>query len=327
MAAANSSKVYFIGGSDGTNYKDTVWEYTPNDTSWMVKTSLPVTLSWAKTAVYQDSLIYVLGGSDGTNPVSTVYLYNTIDNTWRICTPMPGAAYGGVAGIVKNKLVWTSGANSISTLTATYVGTINEIDHSNISWSTGIDIPTPVFKTDGGSWGPDEIIVATGTNELNWSPINPNPCYAYNPETYTWRQLPFKTTPTLGGYTASFLFSSTPSTQTWKIVSASGYDGIDVVGSAITEIYTEVFSVVGITNNIISKFSIYPNPAKNILNVVSDKIINNIKIYNIFGKLVYNENIKDFKTEINTSLYSNGMYLMQIETKDGISVQKFNVTK
>ena len=318
MGAGTSTKVYMIGGSNGSAYQSTIWELTPPGTTWVVKTPLPALLGWADAVSYQDSLIYIMGGNNGTTAQSTVYLYNNVNNTVRVCTPMPGTVFGGAAGITGNTLVYATGVNSVIQAT-TYKGVIDAANHALITWTTGLDMPATYFRTDGGSWGPNEIIVANGSGSTAWTPAAPQPAYVYNPTTNVWRALPAKTTPTLGAYVATF--GVTP--LQWKLVAASGYTG--AACTTATEILAETF--IGITTNSVAQFTIYPNPVSDMLNIASDKVINNVKVYNVSGQLIYNNVVKNVKTEINTSTFANGMYLLQIESTDGISVQKFNVAK
>jgi len=72
-------------------------------------------------------------------------------------------------------------------------------------------------------------------------------------------------------------------------------------------------------NNTVMPFIVYPNPANNEITLkfdVSGKTDVNIRIYNIVGETVYNENQKyntgTFKKQIDLSRYSNGMYLIQV---------------
>lgn len=70
----------------------------------------------------------------------------------------------------------------------------------------------------------------------------------------------------------------------------------------------------------INKFSIFPNPAKDIIR------ISNIKnftygIYNLVGEQIVSKN--NVEEEINISSLSNGMYIIKIENEGKISIQKF----
>lgn len=68
------------------------------------------------------------------------------------------------------------------------------------------------------------------------------------------------------------------------------------------------------------KFSIYPNPVRNFFNVLTDKAIFNIEIFDMMGKLIlsgtYNKN-----QLIDVNHLSNGVYIVRINN------EKFKITK
>jgi hypothetical protein len=61
---------------------------------------------------------------------------------------------------------------------------------------------------------------------------------------------------------------------------------------------------------------IYPNPTKNIINIQTDKLINQIQICSVIGKLIYLGNEK----QIDISNLNNGVYFINITFKDGSKV-------
>ena len=92
----------------------------------------------------------------------------------------------------------------------------------------------------------------------------------------------------------------------------------DIYGNADTE------EIVIIRNNcdreLEINFSIYPNPVINFFNVLTEKAIFNIEIYDMMGKLIlfgtYNKN-----QLINVNHLSNGVYIVRINN------EKFKITK
>ena len=62
-------------------------------------------------------------------------------------------------------------------------------------------------------------------------------------------------------------------------------------------------------------FSIYPNPANNILNIISENANELITISDISGKIVYSEKTSDKQSSINISQLSAGMYIIRIGSK------------
>ena len=67
-----------------------------------------------------------------------------------------------------------------------------------------------------------------------------------------------------------------------------------------------------------SDLFIFPNPAENIINISRE--YQSIKIYNIIGELVFNDNAQKL---INLKHLKNGIYSAKIYTKAGIHNEKF----
>ena len=68
------------------------------------------------------------------------------------------------------------------------------------------------------------------------------------------------------------------------------------------------------------ELAIFPNPVKDVLTINYDKAIRQIDVYDVFGKLV-----KTFKTvsnSINLSELSSGVYMLNMQTEDGLVIKK-----
>jgi dienelactone hydrolase len=70
-------------------------------------------------------------------------------------------------------------------------------------------------------------------------------------------------------------------------------------------------------NEIIEKSTqIYPNPAKDNLNIVSyAKLINSVEVYNLSGQKVLSKKVNATTTRINTNSLSKGVYIVDIKSK------------
>jgi len=68
---------------------------------------------------------------------------------------------------------------------------------------------------------------------------------------------------------------------------------------------------------------IYPNPAKDQLNVIVPEFTGqSIKITNIHGQLVYSGELLFQHTKVDISLFSKGVYFVQIQSEKCNYVQK-----
>jgi hypothetical protein len=68
--------------------------------------------------------------------------------------------------------------------------------------------------------------------------------------------------------------------------------------------------------------NIFPNPAKDILNIHSDYEIRKVSLVNYVGQTVYERSINENEFQINVSSYITGMYFVRLETTDGHVITK-----
>ena len=80
--------------------------------------------------------------------------------------------------------------------------------------------------------------------------------------------------------------------------------------------------VVNAINEDISDLSVYPNPVKDVLTIESN--YTSVDIHDVFGKLVLSS---DAKQTINVSSLSNGIYFININTNNIITVKKITIAK
>ncbi|MCF8387116.1 MAG: T9SS type A sorting domain-containing protein [Bacteroidales bacterium] len=64
---------------------------------------------------------------------------------------------------------------------------------------------------------------------------------------------------------------------------------------------------------------IYPNPVQDHINIQANHEVTNIRIVNYVGQLVYENNNPNELTKVITSDFTNGMYIIQVETTAGTS--------
>lgn len=67
--------------------------------------------------------------------------------------------------------------------------------------------------------------------------------------------------------------------------------------------------------------TLYPNPTSDFLHIKSDQKISKVEIYDMSGKLVKSENLKDEKVNVRSLLKGN--YLLKIQTERGVVSSKF----
>lgn len=151
-----------------------------------------------------------------------------------------------------------------------------------------------------------------------------------NPELYSWTSLNF-TTPAedsqswtssgdidLSGITGTNVYIAIQYTSSgtgagtcalWEV------DNILLSGSTVATIHNIEFNGL----------RIYPNPAKDMINVTSNKLINNYTIHNTIGQeILTKSNISEHTIDINLSTLKSGIYFIQTTDINGkISLAKF----
>jgi len=68
--------------------------------------------------------------------------------------------------------------------------------------------------------------------------------------------------------------------------------------------------------------NLYPNPAKDFVNIETNFEIRNLKVVNYVGQVVLDQNVDQISYQINTSNFGPGMYFVQIQTVDGVVITK-----
>lgn len=116
-----------------------------------------------------------------------------------------------------------------------------------------------------------------------------------------------------GGNTASNPPSNTTGEWIENTVVTEGECGgsMSSTNSTMTgDVHTSVLALADLDKN---KFKIYPNPVKDVLNIIGNDQLKSIQVYDINGRLILSE---QSKAKINVSKLSKGLYIIKIETKD-----------
>lgn len=90
--------------------------------------------------------------------------------------------------------------------------------------------------------------------------------------------------------------------------------------SAIVDMKAGVTSVTDLTADL--NVNLYPNPAKDFVNIETNFEIRNLKVVNYVGQVVFDRNVDQISFQLNTSNYGPGMYFVQIQTTDGVVVTR-----
>lgn len=90
------------------------------------------------------------------------------------------------------------------------------------------------------------------------------------------------------------------------------------MGYGILNFY-KTYQTLGVADVKKTQVKIYPNPAKNVLNISTEKPIHSVEIYDFLGRLIKTET----KNNINVSRLEKGNYLLKIKTNNQELIEKF----
>jgi hypothetical protein len=72
---------------------------------------------------------------------------------------------------------------------------------------------------------------------------------------------------------------------------------------------------------------VFPNPASNLLQVVSGEMIQQVRMYDLLGQLVYSQRVDDTNARISVGHLREGVYLLQVQTAVGQATHRIQITK
>ncbi len=72
-------------------------------------------------------------------------------------------------------------------------------------------------------------------------------------------------------------------------------------------------------------YSLYPNPASDIVNIAVEGSNGVVTVFDAIGNLVYSESMNSNQTQINTSEFVKGLYLIQIENNGSVISEKLTI--
>jgi len=152
QAIVTKSRVYLLGGYNGSSYIATVYTAPINSDgtlgSWTTGTSLPDSIGRSQPIMTKDR-VYLLGGWN-SSIVSTVYTAPINSDgtlgTWTTGTSLP-AGWTSSQAIVTNSRVYLLGGYNGSSYTATvYTAPINS-DGTLGTWTTGTSVPDSIGRS------------------------------------------------------------------------------------------------------------------------------------------------------------------------------------
>ena len=145
---------------------------------------------------------------------------------------------------------------------------------------------------------------------------NPNPLVSLGPDRILNPDLGiFETLDAGPGYT-TYKWDNGQISQSINVNAAGTYSVrvSDKKGCSASDTIVVRYWKKGDVNSVADiKVKIFPNPANDLLNIVSEKaVIENLVVYSLTGQVIYNQQPNSSETAINTSEWANGVYTVGI---------------
>ncbi len=90
---------------------------------------------------------------------------------------------------------------------------------------------------------------------------------------------------------------------------------------------TTAWITVGIPNTDEAAYRVYPNPANEVINIVTPVQFSEVRLVNSVGKVVYNNTAKGTNLHILTAGFEPGMYILQIYTGSQVVSKKVSINR
>jgi HYR domain. len=102
------------------------------------------------------------------------------------------------------------------------------------------------------------------------------------------------------------------------------YTAVDSAGNQTQASFTvKVSDGTGTVSIKESDFKISPNPVNAKLHIISNSIIESVKVFDLSGKQLINSEFNVSEVEVNVPWLKQGIYIAEVKTKAGITRQKF----
>ena len=102
---------------------------------------------------------------------------------------------------------------------------------------------------------------------------------------------------------------------------------VEIDGDTVLhDVWTE-YDDVSIVDAELLELNIYPNPASSVINVETDSHMQQIKVFDVSGRMVMHMDVQNSQHTFDVSSLSNGFYIMQVHTEDGVEGRRFHVAK
>jgi len=318
------TKGYIATGQSntGNGFTNELWEYNPATDSWTQKASLPSTPARSLAVGFSIGTKGYIG--TGTQDIGQTEIYYQDFWEWDQATNVwtQKASFGGTA---------RSYAVGFAIGTKGYIGTGEDIiDGKDVGkkdfweWDQATNVWTRKADFGGTARGYAKGF-SIGTKGYITMGIDASQTTAFN-DFWEWDQ---KTN--IWVQKANF----EESVRVHAVGFSIGDKGYIGTGGNSTTCFQDFWEynpsgTTGIAEVAKENFSVYPNPANDVLTLNFDNINNadlTLNIYNLAGELVRSETLRQNQQQINIEELSNGIYMVEIKSKGWSEKQKLIIQR
>jgi N-acetylneuraminic acid mutarotase len=292
---------FLFGGVDCAGiYQNDFWKYDPIIDNWIILSNLPSTGRAGMVQFVMNDTFFIIGGKDSNGILNEVWAYDFVSQSWsqKNNLPMDGIWRGitfqfdndAFIGLGKNNLNNQTGLNS----------EILKYDFNVDSWSVvaNLNLGTRSYvghaQTDsllflfGGLSETNQILVSTERIHLNDFSVD--------------ILADFPSDPRKGGisfivqndlYYATGVSTDTRFNETWRLQ-----------------------SVASIDENSLWDIQIYPNPVSSELNIKSNQKIKQIEIYDVLGRICFNQEIYSNSAMLDLNQLQKGNFIIKVKSEN-----------
>ncbi len=76
-----------------------------------------------------------------------------------------------------------------------------------------------------------------------------------------------------------------------------------------------------------SKLIVYPNPVRDVMNIVSDVVMDEVRVINVIGQMVYSASVNDKTYQMPVGDIKEGVYLVQVAAGDFIQIKRVIISR
>ncbi|MGM0478836.1 MAG: kelch repeat-containing protein [Bacteroidota bacterium] len=306
-----NGKAYIgFGYGDNNNYLDDLWEYDPATDNWTELTPCPCAERVHPTFVIEDGLIFVgMGNNDVDGNMNDWWEYNIATDSWRQLPDLPGPERHHPYMFSANGDVFTGFGHGNSPGTNVY-NDWYKWDIASETWTQMDDLPAN-GRVAGTQFSiGDRGFVLSGDGD-NHGSMSTGEFWEYDYQTDSWTSLPPH--PGVSRWApGSFTIGNVVYFMAGEVRTGNPNAGLK------NDLWSfDLDAIASVKNNPLSELILYPNPAKDMIQIKGSTTQNiaSIKILDITGKVVLNH--KYTGSSIDISQLNKGIYYMLINQKDG----------